>query len=164
MRILGATLFAALIWAHPASAQQAPELPAPPAEAAPEAPRAEMGMMARCQAMMAMHQARMQEIREMRERLEQKLEALREAEEPPRGRGRMRERVDAIAAVVEELAEQHLALLERREGAALPMMGHMMRHMGAMMEGMPGAAPAGCPMMMMRQEPMPAPEAAPPSP
>ncbi len=91
-----------------------------------------------CQRMMTMRHEMMQKRKEAEARLEALLHRLDTAE----GQAKL----DALVAVVKELASQQKALGNERQEERPRMMVHMMRHMHAAM--MQGSDPAqACPMM-----------------
>ena len=107
--------------------------PSPPPKSAMGA-----GMMEDCKAMMAHHQAMKAEMASMDARLDSLVAAMNAAGGDAK--------VDATAAVVNELVAQRKTMRDRMMGMGPRMMRHMMRHgRPGMMEGMKPMA--DCPMM-----------------
>lgn len=114
----------------------------PFAKLAERQPEGEMGsaMMDRCNEMMSMHEKMMGKMKASNQRIDSLLETMNESTGAAK--------VDALAAVVNELVSQRRAMHERMMSFMPRMMHHMGEHMQMKMErhGMTGSMPE-CPMM-----------------
>ena len=96
-------------------------------------------MMAECNAMMAKRHAMMDQMKAMDTKLNSLVKAMDEA--------KGNKKVDATAAVVNELVVQRKTMRDAMESMQPMMMQHMMKHMQMrMMKGM-SESMSGCPMM-----------------
>ena len=126
---------AVLMSAMPSLAGQMPQGP-PKAATAKAKPQAGMptDMAAKCQAMMADHEKLMKEIKAADQRLDDLVTKMNAASGT--------EKVDATAAVVNEMVTQRRTMRDGMMKVEGGMMGHMMEHMQAGKDSM-----AVCPMM-----------------
>jgi len=109
----------------------------------PGAPAMMAGMMERCKSMMAERQESMAAMQAMDDRLQEKVDAMKAA------RGE-KKKLDAMEAVLTEMATQRHEMRDQMSAMMPRMMEHMREHMAmSMMQGMEGSGM--CPMMKAMQ-------------
>lgn len=99
--------------------------------------KADKPMMEQCKKMMADHEQMMSRMKEMDIQLQEKVDAMDAA--------KGEQKVEAMAAVIKEMASQRKEMQERMMNMHNMKMGHMMGHMG---KG--GMKMSDCPMMDMK--------------